>query len=167
MSLDGLRAWVGEVERKLRMRTRVFLVLAVIAVGGAGAAIYLAVEAKNDSVSESDVQALQEELEARIDESATTPAPILPEAEPTPPEGKGATGKGGTGASGAGQPKPEGDDREEGSSAPPSTGSGSSSPPQEHSGQAKKGSGKKGIGELLEQAKKKNERIEREEGKGR
>ena len=28
MSLDGLRAWIGEVERKLGMRTRVFLVLA-------------------------------------------------------------------------------------------------------------------------------------------
>jgi hypothetical protein len=68
MSLDGLRAWIGEVERKLGMRTRVFLVLTVIAIGGAGAAIYLAVDARDNSVSESDVQALQEKLETRIGE---------------------------------------------------------------------------------------------------
>jgi len=68
MSLDGLRAWIGEVERKLGMRTRVFLVLAVIAIGGAGAAVYLAIDARDSAVSEGDVQALQQELEARIDE---------------------------------------------------------------------------------------------------
>jgi hypothetical protein len=66
MSLDGLRAWIGEVERKLGMRTRVFLVLAAIAVGGAGAAIYLAIEAQEGSVSKADVQALRDELEERI-----------------------------------------------------------------------------------------------------
>jgi hypothetical protein len=66
MSLDGLRAWIGMVERKLTMRTRVFLALAAIAVGGAGAAIYLAVEAQEDSVSKADVQAVRDELEGRI-----------------------------------------------------------------------------------------------------
>jgi hypothetical protein len=66
MSLDGLRAWIGEVERKLGKRTRVFLVLAAIAVGGAGAAIYLAVEAQEDSVSKADVQAVRDELAERI-----------------------------------------------------------------------------------------------------
>jgi uncharacterized membrane protein YgcG len=66
MSLDGLRAWIGEVEWKLGRRTRVFLVLAVIAIGGAGAAIVLAVDAQNSAVSEGDVRALQEELEAQI-----------------------------------------------------------------------------------------------------
>jgi branched-chain amino acid transport system permease protein len=34
MPLDGLRAWIGEVERKLGMRTRVFLALAAIAATG-------------------------------------------------------------------------------------------------------------------------------------
>jgi hypothetical protein len=66
MSLDGLRAWIGEVERKLGVRTRVFLALTVIAIGLGGAAIYLAIDARDSSVSESDVQALQEQLEARI-----------------------------------------------------------------------------------------------------
>jgi uncharacterized protein YceH (UPF0502 family) len=67
MSLDGLRAWIGIVERKLAMRTRVFLVLVAIAVGGAAAAIYLAVDAQSNQVSESDVGALQSELTARIE----------------------------------------------------------------------------------------------------
>jgi hypothetical protein len=65
MSLDGLRAWIAEVERKLGKRTRVFLALATIAIGIAGAAVYLAIDARESSVSESDVQALQDELEAR------------------------------------------------------------------------------------------------------
>jgi hypothetical protein len=67
MSLDGLRAWIGMVERKLTMRTRVFLALAAIAVGGAGAAIYLAVEAQEDSVSKADLQAVRDELAGRVD----------------------------------------------------------------------------------------------------
>jgi hypothetical protein len=65
MSLDGLRAWIGVVERKLTMRTRVFLVLVAIAIGGAGAGIYLAIDAQNSSVSEADLQALQERVETQ------------------------------------------------------------------------------------------------------
>jgi hypothetical protein len=67
MSLDGLRAWIGEVERKLAMRTRVFLVLVAIAVGGAGAAIVLAADndgGEGGGASESKVEA----LETRVDE---------------------------------------------------------------------------------------------------
>ena len=89
MSLEGLRAWIAEVERKLGKRTRVFLALTVIAIGIAGASLYLAIDARNSSVSESDVQALQQKLETRIDEVAAggaATAPIVPpvEAEPTP-----------------------------------------------------------------------------------
>jgi hypothetical protein len=72
MPLDGLRAWIGEVERKLGMRTRVFLVLATIAIGGAGAAIYLALDTRDDAVSESDVRALQQELEGQLATGGTT-----------------------------------------------------------------------------------------------
>lgn len=64
MSLDGLRAWIAEVERKLGKRTRVFLALSVIAIGIAGAAVYLAIDAREDSVSENDLQTLQSQLEA-------------------------------------------------------------------------------------------------------
>jgi hypothetical protein len=73
MSLDGLRAWIGEVERKLGVRTRVFLALTVIAIGIGGAAIYLAVDARDNSVSEGDVQALQEQLEARTGAGGGSP----------------------------------------------------------------------------------------------
>jgi hypothetical protein len=62
MSLDGLRAWIGLVERKLTLRTRVFLVLVAIAVGGAGAALVLAIDAQDNAVSKSDLQAVRDEL---------------------------------------------------------------------------------------------------------
>lgn len=62
MSLDGLRAWIGLVERKLTMRTRVFLVLVAIAIGGAGAGIVLAIDAQNDAVTKSDLQTVRDEL---------------------------------------------------------------------------------------------------------
>jgi hypothetical protein len=100
MSLEGLRAWIGEVERKLVKRTRVFLVLTVIAIGIGGAAIYLAIDARESSVSESDVQALQQQLEARIDELAApaSTAPAEPETVPSPKEGtQPEAGKKGTG----------------------------------------------------------------------
>lgn len=70
MPLEGLRAWIGEVERKLGTRTRVMLALAAIAIGIAGAAVYLAVDAHDTAVSEADVQALQQRLEERIDTAA-------------------------------------------------------------------------------------------------
>ena len=96
MPLDGLRAWIGEVERKLGMRTRVFLVLATIAIGGAGAAIYLAIDTREDAVSESDVRALQERLEAQMTtEAARAPEPApqsdtKPEAKPRSDSSSGA-----------------------------------------------------------------------------
>jgi hypothetical protein len=67
MSLDGLRAWIGEVERKLGARTRVFLVLLAIAIGASGAAIYLAIEADDGGngggASTEEVQSLREQVE--------------------------------------------------------------------------------------------------------
>jgi hypothetical protein len=89
MSLEGLRAWIGEVERKLGKRTRVFLALAVIAIGLGGAATYLAIDTRESSVSEGDVRELQEKLEARIDETATgaggtAAPPVEPRAGATP-----------------------------------------------------------------------------------
>jgi hypothetical protein len=101
MPLDGIRAWVAEVERKLGKRTRVFLALCVISIGISGAAVYLAIDARNSSVSESDVQELQRELEARIDAGAatapglgTTPESTTPEGNPATPPGSGGSGSG-------------------------------------------------------------------------
>src|SRR4249919_1073029 len=75
MSLDGLRAWIGEVERKLGARTRVFLVLLAIAIGASGAAIYLALEAEDNgggsgAASTQEVQELREQFEVEGGASA-------------------------------------------------------------------------------------------------
>jgi hypothetical protein len=68
MSLDGLRAWIGEVERKLVIRTRVFLILVAIAIGAAGAGIYLAIQAEDNdnggSSSGDQIQAIEERVDA-------------------------------------------------------------------------------------------------------
>lgn len=110
MSLDGLRAWIAEVERKLHLRTRVFLVLTVIAIGVGAAAVYLAIDARDNSVSKDDVRELQQQLEAQIDKAAASaPAPSLPPteatepAEPAPqPEPKSGKGKGNGGGASSG-----------------------------------------------------------------
>lgn len=107
--MEGLRAWVAEVERKLGKRTRVFLALTVIAIGIAGASLYLAIDARNSSVSESDVQELQEQLEARIGaggaSALTPPVETTPPAETTPapaPQPEGQSGKPGSGSKSGG-----------------------------------------------------------------
>ncbi|HEX9967639.1 MAG TPA: hypothetical protein VGB06_06810 [Solirubrobacterales bacterium] len=109
MPLDGLRAWIGEVERKLGMRTRVFLVLAAIAIGGAGAAIYLALDTRDAAVSEGDVRALQEDLEAQIAGGGSPTGTSLSELEADlraleakVGEMRGETGDGPTGSGGVG-----------------------------------------------------------------
>ncbi len=108
MSLDGLRAWIGEVERKLGVRTKVMLALAVIAIGIAGAAVYLAIDTRQGAVSEGDVQELQQELEAQIDseaggggaETASLEAELdALRAQVEKLEGGGAKGKSGSGGS--------------------------------------------------------------------
>lgn len=63
MPLDGLRAWIGELERKLGSRTRVGLVLVAIAVGGAGAAIYLALDSAEKSASKAEVRQVQTQVD--------------------------------------------------------------------------------------------------------
>lgn len=78
MSLDGLRAWIGVVERKLTMRTRVFLVLVAIAIGGAAAGIVLAIDAQDNAVSQDDLQSVRDELAGT---SAPAEAPRASELE--------------------------------------------------------------------------------------
>ena len=110
MSLDGLRAWIGEVERKLGMRTRVFLVLTAIAIGGAGAGIYLALEASDEATGEADVSALEERIDQLESQGTGEPeiAPLELQLEELQKqveqlEGKGAgTGAPGSGGGGAG-----------------------------------------------------------------
>jgi hypothetical protein len=133
MSLDGLRAWIGEVERKLGMRTRVFLALSVIAIGGAGAAIYLAVDAHNKTVSESDLQALQRQLEGQMGTggetgSTTAVAQLEAEVKELKQQVEGLTGEegGSAGEKGAGSAT-EGGTKEGGASGSSGSGAGSGS----------------------------------------
>ncbi len=99
MPLDGLRAWIGEVERKLDIRTRVFVVLAVIALGGAGAAIVLGADAQTNAVSENDLQLLQTQLEDQIgsESGASTTAQLKTEVKALQDQVKELQEKGGTG----------------------------------------------------------------------
>ncbi|HXS47647.1 MAG TPA: hypothetical protein VN756_09310 [Solirubrobacterales bacterium] len=158
MSLDGLRAWIGEVERKLGMRTRVFLVLTVIAIGAAGAGIYLAIDTRDSAVSESDVQALQEQLEAQIGEGGGPTAgagvaqleaelkALKAEVAKLEGEGGGATKKG------------QGDGEE----GPASEGKGTGGGPSEgaSSGPTNGGANAAKLQELLERAKEQSEKNE-------
>ena len=135
MPLDGLRAWIGEVERKLGMRTRVFLVLATIAIGGAGAAIYLALDTRDNAVSESDVQALQEDLEAQIGAGGATGVTELAQLEAElnalEAEVEQLGGKGGAssqGGAGAGTPGAGGTSGAGTPGAPDSSGAGTPGP---------------------------------------
>jgi hypothetical protein len=180
MPLDGLRAWIGEVERKLGMRTRVFLVLTVIAVGGAGAAIYLAVDARDSSVSESDVQALQDRLEAQIGSgsgSAGTDLAALEaelnalQAEVTQlsSEGTNSAESGGEGSAGKGGSPGGGDSgNTEGGSSPGGSSPGSSSPgsssPGAESGTSGEGPSGASLPELIEKGKKQSEQANAEQG---
>jgi hypothetical protein len=109
MGLDGLRAWIGEVERKLGIRTRVMLVLAVIAIAVAGAGIYLAIDTREKSVSEGDVQALQQELEQRIDtvSGGSETAALKSEVAALKAQVEKLESSGGKGASGEKQKAPQ------------------------------------------------------------
>jgi uncharacterized protein HemX len=73
MPLEGLRAWIGELERKLGARTRVGLVLVALAFGAGGAGIYLARDAADNSISKDDLQALEEQLQLSAGATSATP----------------------------------------------------------------------------------------------
>jgi hypothetical protein len=166
MSLDGLRAWIGEVERKLGARTRVFLVLAVLALGAAGAAIYLAVDARESSVSEGDVQELQQQLEAQIGggggATGASTVQLESELDALRAQVEGLSGKdGGTGSgSGSGAGGASGSNR----GAKPETGASGGVTPEGAGGVASDDGGNGSLQELLEAAKKKSQQVEREQG---
>ena len=162
MPLDGLRAWIGEVERKLGMRTRVFLVLAAIAIGGAGAAIYLALDTRDAAVSESDVRGLQEKLEAQIAGGGTTSGTDLAELEADLRALEAKVDALGGGDSGGGGGTPGGTGAGTNDATPPGTGS--TTPGNDSAGDdgiATDGDAAQAapeqVQELLEEAKEKSE----------
>jgi len=155
MSLDGLRAWIGEVERKLGARTRVFWVLVAIAIGGAGAGIYLALKAAEDSASKGEVQALREQVES----SAGTPGPaeesaavatLKAELETLRGQLEELQGKGGSGGT-SGKGSAGSGSATEGSQGGAGASSGSAAPGKESSATGGADAGR--LKELVEKAK--------------
>ncbi len=61
---DGLRAWLDEIDRALRVRSRVGLALLLIASGAGGAALYLTIEDSQNSAPASDIQRLQNQIDS-------------------------------------------------------------------------------------------------------
>jgi uncharacterized protein HemX len=71
--IDGLRKWIGEVERKLGTRTWLALAVGVVALAAAAAAIVLGQGTREDSATDADVQNLREELTG-VEQSAAQAA---------------------------------------------------------------------------------------------
>lgn len=70
--LDGIRGWLGDLDNTVRMRSRIGLVLAAIAIGAAGAAIYLSLDAKSQSASDTQVGDLRRQVSDLEDRLQTT-----------------------------------------------------------------------------------------------
>ena len=60
--IDGLRTWIGQLERKLNVRTWLALAVGAVALAAAIVAIVLVQGTKEDSATDADVQNLREEL---------------------------------------------------------------------------------------------------------
>jgi hypothetical protein len=68
--LDGLRGWLAELDRIVAIRTRVGLVLLAIGIGCATAAMYLAIDTRQDSASEDELRELRSDLEQSTEGAA-------------------------------------------------------------------------------------------------
>ena len=60
---EGLRAWIGEIERAIRKRTRIAAALFAALACVSGTALYLAVQTSDDSVSSGEITALHGQIE--------------------------------------------------------------------------------------------------------
>jgi len=71
--IDGLRAWLADIDRKLGVRTYIGGALAVLALAAAGAAIFLTLSLKQDAATKDDVNALRDQLSG-VEQSAAQAA---------------------------------------------------------------------------------------------
>ena len=113
--LDGLRGWLAEIDRSLRRRSVVALVLTALAIGAGAAAIYISLTKNADSDRIDALETRIEKLEAaaagvaETDTATEGPQPATPVPEgtgSTDPEGSTApdAGVAEEGASGGTQP---------------------------------------------------------------
>jgi hypothetical protein len=94
--LDGQRGWLNEIDRKLKKRSIIALVLTCLAVGVAAAALYISITKNSDSER---ISALETRIEAL--EAASLSATGVVPTDPTVPD-TGVTGI--TGADGITEP---------------------------------------------------------------
>lgn len=71
--IDGLRAWIAQVDRKLGVRTYVGAAIAVLALAAAAVGLVLTLTLKQDAATESDLTSLREQLSA-VEQSASEAA---------------------------------------------------------------------------------------------
>jgi uncharacterized protein HemX len=71
--IDGLRAWLAQVDRRLGIRTYLGAALAVLAVAAAGVALYLAVSVKQDTATKDDLQSVRDQVSG-VEQSAAQAA---------------------------------------------------------------------------------------------
>lgn len=76
--LDGQRGWLNELDRSLKKRSLIALVLTCLAVGAAAAAIYISISKNSDSERIDALETRIEALEAAAG-TTTTPEETLPE----------------------------------------------------------------------------------------
>ncbi len=83
--LDGQRGWLNEIDRSLKKRSIIALVLTCLAVGVGAAAIYISVTKNSDADRISALETRIEALEAAGAASGVPPATALPETGVTDP----------------------------------------------------------------------------------
>ena len=71
--IDGLRAWLAQVDRKLGTRTYIGAALAVLALAAAGVGLYLAITLKQDAATKGDVSSLRDQITG-VEQSASQAA---------------------------------------------------------------------------------------------
>ncbi|MGA7397349.1 MAG: hypothetical protein WBW62_07885 [Solirubrobacterales bacterium] len=90
--LDGQRGWLNELDRSLKKRSIIALVLTCLAVGVGAAAMYIAITKNSDGDRITALQTRVEALEAASGVTTADPATLIPETgttlpEPVPPTG--------------------------------------------------------------------------------
>jgi cell division protein FtsL len=71
--IDGLRAWVAQVERKLGVRTYVGAAIVVLALAAAAVGLALTLSLKQDAATNDDIQSLRDQISA-VEQSASQAA---------------------------------------------------------------------------------------------
>ena len=71
--IDGLRAWVAQVDRKLGVRTYVGTAIAVLALAAAAVGLALTLSLKQDAATDDDIRSLRDQISA-VERSASQAA---------------------------------------------------------------------------------------------